>query len=87
MYKIIKEVAPNNICVVRSLSYGHTMQYIQTLYTEALSDFPDLALDDVRVVHFAGRSYARTFGIEFLAKSNSRVPDSYLPIKQLETTC
>lgn len=50
---------------IRTNTYSHTIKFFNELFALAKADYPDLREENVEVLHFAGRSYARTFGIEF----------------------
>ena len=72
-------------CVVRTDTYAKTLQHFLNLLAEARKDFPDLSAREVEVVHYGGRHYRGTFGIEFSAKKDE-VPRSYGIIRNLELT-
>lgn len=81
---MIKEYCEEaNICVIRSNRYGSNLEKFMEFFAEAKIDFPELTPDNVTIVHYAGESYAHTFGIEFSA-NKSNVPNSYTRIHQLE---
>lgn len=91
--EIIKEVRPERavddyvypaICVIRTNCYGSQWSFLSSLVAIAKSDFPDLLDANIRVVHFGGKYYAKTFGIEF--EPTGCVDDSYEKILQLEMT-
>lgn len=82
---IIKEHCPSSgHCVIRTNTYGHSLELIQKLFEVARQDFPELTTEQVNVVKFAGGRYARTYGIEF--EIQSEVPGDYSEISQLENT-
>ncbi len=83
---VIKEYCPSvGKVVVRSSMYAHSLQYLLDLLGEAQEDFPTLSADSVTVVHFSGRHYKGTFGIEFGAQAED-VPSHYDEIGSLEET-
>ncbi len=82
---IIKEHNENH-CVIRSNTYAKSLDYIFDLFGIAKSDFPELKPENVNVVQFAGRRYARTYGIEFEKIEGADVPSEYEQISQLENT-
>lgn len=82
---IIKEYCPTSKhCVIRTNTYGHSLALMQKLFEIARQDFPELDAEQVQVVQFAGRHYAKTYGIEFKAETN--IPKGYDEIAQLEYT-
>ena len=82
---IIKEHCPTSgHCVIRTNTYGASVAKMQQLFAVAKQDFPELTEEETRVVQFAGRYYARTYGIEF--KVGADIPDGYQEIAQLEST-
>jgi hypothetical protein len=82
--KIIKEYCEEvKKCVIRTNCYGHSFKIIKELVFEARKDFPKLLDDNIEIVQFAGRHYARTYGIEF---SVENAPEDYNRINQLEYT-
>jgi hypothetical protein len=70
------------ICVIRTNCYSSQWSFLFKLVAAAKADFPDLQDEMIRVVHFAGRHYAGTFGIEF--EPCSVVPSDYQAIRELE---
>jgi hypothetical protein len=62
------------------------LSFFLGLFDEAVADFPSLVQKDVAIVHFGGRHYSGTFGIEFDAPSLEAVPEAYRPVNQVETT-
>ena len=84
MSEIIKEFCEASSTVVfRSNAYGSQLDKFMEFFEEARKDFPELKESDVRVVHFSGKYYAKTFGIEFKTED---APDSYVRIQHLEYT-
>jgi len=69
-------------CIVRTLSYGKRLSYLEWLFEMAKKDFPDLKKEDCEIVHYAGQRYKGTMGIEF--EPPSEVPNEYKPISGLE---
>ena len=82
---VIKEQAPNH-CVVRSELHSRSLAHIMGLFEEARNDFPDLKPEDVNVVQYSGKSYSGTRGVEFVKPKDTKIPESYKPIPQLELT-
>lgn len=79
---IIKEYCPYaKIAVIRTNGYGSQLDKFHLFYQEALKDFPNLSLSDIRVVKYGGSYYAKTFGIEFPANHKA---DGYSEISELE---
>ena len=84
--RIIKEYCPEaKLCVIRTDTYAHSYDFIQQLFECAKRDFPELDPKQVEVVEFAGRRYARTYGIEF-SVGDKPIPSEYEEIRQLEYT-
>ena len=84
---IIKEFCPSNrMCIVRTNTYAHNLAHLLALFVVAQKDFPGLKEEDVKVVYFAGRRYARTFGIEFKLEEDATSPKDYSEISSLEKT-
>jgi len=82
--EIIKEFCAG-IYVIRTNTYGHTWGYFNTLLAEAIKDFPELDNSKVEIVQFAGRRYARTFGIQFVVdKCEEKSNKNYSEISNLE---
>lgn len=85
---IIKEHRPRggsteSRCIIRTDTYSSTIAFFMRLFEEAQRDFPGLDPKEVEVVHYAGRRYAGTFGVEFVALT-SNVPASYQEIAEVE---
>lgn len=70
-------------CIVRTDTYSSTIAFFLRLLEEAQRDFPGLDPKEIEVVHYAGRRYAGTFGIEFAALT-CNVPTSYREIAEVE---
>lgn len=82
---IIKEYCQNDFgyrIVIRESSYGSGLDKFERLFSIAKEDFPELRSSDVEIVHFGGKYYARTFGIEF--ESNIIPSEEYSRISSLE---
>jgi hypothetical protein len=74
-------------CVVRTGGYGCSLLFIQNLFKVAQEDFPWLTEAHVEIVHFGGKQYARTFGIEFDSPNElATPPDGWTEIPELEFT-
>lgn len=67
--------------IIRENAYGSMLDKFEHLFQVAKEDFPSLSSSDVEVIHFGGRYYAKTFGIEFDA---SYCPEGYSQVRQLE---
>lgn len=67
--------------VIRENAYGSMLDKFEKLFQVAKEDFPNLSSSDVEVIHFGGRYYAKTFGIEFDAKT---YPEGYSQVSNLE---
>lgn len=70
------------ICVVRTRTYADTLHYFDELFAVAKSDFPGLRREDCVIVHYGGRHYKGTYGIEF--RWSGEIPESYQKIEHLE---
>lgn len=93
---IIKEYFENNykndkgdkcvarICVIRTNTYGRTLDLINALAKLAKTDCPEVKDEDISIVQFAGQRYARSYGIEF--NVTVQPPVEYQRISQLEYT-
>lgn len=86
--KLIKEICLGEgdritTGVVRSNCYGSQLSYIKKLVRAAKKTFPQLTDDDIRVVHFGGDRYARTYGIEFPLLQDT-IPKGWKEIHRLE---
>jgi hypothetical protein len=78
----IKKEFKGKTVVLRTNTYSNAVAYINNLFREAKKDFPTLEEDKVRVVHFGGRYYKGTFGIEFDTMLSK--PEAYKEIAELE---
>lgn len=88
---IIKEFRPPTKnytarCVIRTNTYAGTLGHLNKLFTVAKEDFPRLDMEDVEVIFYAGRRYARTYGIEFWAEADDKIPSDYRETNELELT-
>ncbi len=83
--KIIKEQTKKH-CVIRTDTYGKTLDHLLDLYDLAKNDFPEIEPKDITIVHYAGERYKRTYGLEFKKPDGAKVPDDYQNIQQLELT-
>ena len=82
---MIKEYNPESqTAVIRSKYYGSNLSMFLGMFVEAQSDFPHISEDDVTIVRYGGKHYAKTFGIEF--KVGHYAPEEYTRISQLEYT-
>jgi hypothetical protein len=81
----IKKEFCGNTVVIRTNCYGKSLEFITGLYEEAKKDFPDLQPSDVNVVYYAGKSYARTYGIEFKVAHVVTIPPNYFELRSLES--
>jgi hypothetical protein len=87
--KIIKEFVRNpeyktNIFAIRTNTYAGSIEHLNNLFNIVKKDFPDLKMSEARVVYYAGRSYARTYGIEFSFPEKVKIPEDYSERNQLE---
>lgn len=88
--KIIKEIRPASgaqraIAVIRTNTYNKSMAHLRSLEAIALIDFPDLNPVEINVVHYGGRHYKGTMGIEFPV-DGLPAPNGYSEISKLEET-
>lgn len=76
------------MCVVRSNCYGCGLDYVQKLAAAARETYPGLRDNQIRIVQFAGKRYARTYGIEFECPEQdvSEPPKGWREISELEFT-
>jgi hypothetical protein len=82
--KIIKEFSHfSRRCVIRTDMFHHSLEFFVGLDAIAKQDFPELR-SDVTVVHFADRHYGGTFGIEFEAPGNVKIPPEYVEVVKHE---
>ena len=82
---MIKEYCENSqVAIIRSSHYGNDLDMLVRFYNEAVLDYPNLKIEDVRVVKYGGRYYKGTFGIEF--NVGYYAPESYRRVPQLEFT-
>ncbi len=80
---MIKEYNPQSQTVVIRLSgYGSEMSSFYKMLYEAQRDFPNITADDVTIIQYGEKHYAKTFGIEF--KVGYYAPGEYTRISQLE---
>lgn len=84
--QIIKEFCPKyNSFILRTQTYAHTLSHFEYLFAVARNDFPGLSKNDVEIIHYGGKTYKRTFGIEFVIYDID-VPNDYQEISDLEET-
>ncbi|MGL5719894.1 MAG: hypothetical protein ACRCYP_03760 [Alphaproteobacteria bacterium] len=75
------------VCVIRSNCYGSSLSTFLEYLAIAQETYPTLRPEDVRVVHFGGQRYKRTFGIEFKPPTGGGfVPDGWGEIGEVELT-
>ncbi len=98
--KIIKEFVPSDYdaalsagrIIVRADNYGSTLAKFDQLFDIMAADMltyePPIELDreDVEVVHYGGRHYARTFGLEVPIPEGHVVPAEYVRMSTIELT-
>ncbi len=89
--EIIKEVFINsqhkNVrFIIRTNTYSNSLFYFNTLFEEAKKDFPDIKPDDVEIIHYGGRRYKGTFGIEWSESITIKRPKEYREISNTEYT-
>ena len=84
--KIIKEYCPKNERVILRLDcYAHDLGTIEKLFAAAENDFPGLDRDNVEIVHYGGRRYAKTYGIEFNWNMEyMNILGEYVPVHEVE---
>ena len=70
--------------ILRTDIYAHSLGHLRMLFDEAKKYFPSLKVDDVEVVKYDGRRYARTMGIEF--SSTADAPADFNLIDEVELT-
>lgn len=97
---IIREFAPGDRdtalragrIIVRADNYGSSLAKFDELFdimsTDMLTFQPPIELDreDVEVVHYAGRRYAHTFGLEVSIPEGHVVPAEYVRVPTVEST-
>ena len=90
MVEVIKEIRLKKegcgpMCVIGTNCYGSQLSHIKALSDQAKQEFPSLSDDDIKIVHFGGRYYARTFGIEFTPPiAGDSAPEGWRVINELE---
>lgn len=92
--QIIKEFRPatddggSAIAVIRSNTYGSSLEKFQRFFEIAKETFPKLEPRDIKITQYGGERYKRTFGIEFVVdkKIKSLVQHGYRDIEELEST-
>ncbi len=83
--KFIKEYAKSaKRCIIRTDCHGSKLSFFDELWVVAKSDFPELTREEVDVVHYGGKRYKGTFGIEF--KFTGTPPNDYVHVEQVELT-
>ena len=70
--------------ILRTNTYSHSLGFLNILFVEAKKYFPLLEDHNVEVVKYAGRRYAKTFGIEF--SSTADAPGDFNLIDNIELT-
>jgi hypothetical protein len=73
-------------CVVRSNCYGSLLDTILEYAAIARQTYPNLRDEDIRIIHFGGQIYARTFGIMFVPEDGKTLHEGWTAIKELEHT-
>lgn len=64
--KYIKEHdAYSNRCTIRIRTYASSLKHFLEMAEIAKKDYPTLEDKDIEIVQYGGKSYKRTFGIEF----------------------
>lgn len=51
--------------ILRTNCYGSSLGFFFKLFSYLLQDFPDIKAEDMDVMHYGGRCYKGTYGIEF----------------------
>jgi hypothetical protein len=83
--KFIKEYCKAaNRAVIRTQTYTHSWGYFFNLVKEAKKDFPGLTTDKIEIVHYGGRHYKGTYGIEFVLNKKIPISKEYTQISNLE---
>lgn len=91
MSKPVKEFYPSELTegqthfVVRLGHYGSQLSYFLGLFEEVKRDFPYLAPEDVKVVHYGSDHIPGYFGLEFTLNV-SETPTGYRQISLSEFT-
>lgn len=78
-----EEVASKAIVIVRTIRHTSNLAHLLNLLRRARKDFPGLKPSEVEVMHYAGRSYKGTYGIEF-SQPLEKIPAGYKEIHQVE---
>ncbi len=72
--------------IIRSNCYGSSIGYINKLVDEAKKDFKGIDVDSINIVHYGGRHYAGTFGIEFDVPPDTFMLIGYSEVSNTELT-
>lgn len=81
--EIIKEFsAGQSVAILRTSTYAHSLDHFLKLAEAAKADFPHLKPSEIKIVHYGGKRYRGTFGIEF--QITDPPPESYTRIPQTE---
>ena len=86
----IKEAFPTTVegqpgfrYVLRTNTHGHSLAFFKRLQREIFRDFNcEIPEDELEIVHYGGRSYRGTFGIEFILAGEKH--PAYDEISRLE---
>ena len=81
--KIIKECHKGirrHQCVIRTNTYGNTIDFFNRLAREAKNDFTHLSDESLTMVHFGWPRYARTYGILFDVPGDETIPNEYVEV-------
>lgn len=68
---IQKYQAVNGYCIIKSNTYAHTVEYVNSLVSIAKQDFPGLQDKDINVKVFNSDRWKSQTGIEFDARNQS----------------
>lgn len=84
---IIKEFykgREQNLVILRLRNYGLSIDSAFNLFSAAVQDFPELKSEDAKIVHYGGRHYKGTFGIEFDVPFSVAMPTGYTEVGEPE---
>jgi hypothetical protein len=71
--------------IIRTNTYASTFAHFQMLFDEVKKDFPTLIPESANIVHYGGRHYKGTYGIEFkINEFEIPVPAEYKEVSSVE---
>lgn len=82
---VIREISQLNICSLRTNDYGNKLDKFDELVRLAQIDFPFLTRSHIRIVMYGGQ-LNRMMAIMFEVPSDVIVPETYVPLRDLEYT-